>query len=152
MPFFQSPPVLPDTWQADVPLQEYLERLLPAEVLPEVRPQLEELGALAATTLRDLAMEAERDQPLHIPFDAWGRRIDDIAVSPAWEELHRWQVRIGLCAVPYDRDEAYGEHARIVQMALHHLYGPSSATYTCPAARTDAAARVLPDYAEPEPG
>ncbi|MPZ74456.1 MAG: acyl-CoA dehydrogenase [Nitriliruptorales bacterium] len=149
MPFFQSPPVLPDTWVSDVPLQEHLERLLPVDMLAGVRPQLAELGRLAATTLHDLAAEAERDQPRHIPFDAWGRRSDQIAVSPAWEELHTWQVRLGLCAVPYDTEATgYKEHARVVQMALHHLYGPSSATYTCPVAMTDAAARVLLDHAD----
>ena len=151
MPFFQSPPVLPDTWRADVPLQEYLDRLIPADLLAGVRPALEELGVAAATTLQELAAEAERDQPRHIPFDAWGRRVDDIAVSPAWEALHVEQVRLGLCAIPYDTDASgLGEHARVVQFALHHLYGPSSATYTCPVAMTDAAARVLIDHAPPE--
>ena len=151
MPFFQTPPLLPNTWDADVGLQEHLERLVPAEMLAELRPDLAELGEHAATTLHELAAEAERDQPRHIPFDAWGRRVDHIATSPAWAQLHRWQVRLGLCAVPYDLDTTgYGEYARVVQVALQHLYGPSSATYTCPVAMTDAAARVLIDHADPE--
>ena len=151
MPFFQSPPVLPNTWMADVALREHLERLLPAEILAGVRPQLEQLGADAAGRLMELAERAEREEPRHVPFDAWGRRVDRIEVSPAWEALHDAQVEIGLCAVPYDVEQTgYGEHARVVQHALHHLYGPSSATYTCPVAMTDAAARVLLDHAPPE--
>ena len=151
MPFFQIPPQLPNTWDADVGLQEHLERLLPAEMLGELRPQLAELGGHAATDLFELAREAERDLPRHIPYDAWGRRIDDIATSPAWQELHTWQVKLGICAVPYDTDHTgFGEYARVVQAALHHLYGPSSAVYTCPVAMTDAAARVLIDHADPE--
>ena len=150
MPFFQSPPVLPDTWRADIPLQEHLERLLPPQTFADIRDDLAALGRDAATTLYELAREAERDQPRHEPFDAWGRRIDEIRVSPAWEELHAWQVRLGLCAIPYDQDAGLGEHARVVQLAFHHLYGPSSATYTCPVAMTDAAARVLLDHADPD--
>ena len=146
MPFFQSPPVLPNTWRADAPLAEYLDRVLPAEVLAEVQPGLEELGEAAATTLLALATEAERDLPRHIPFDAWGRRVDEITASPAWEALHAEQVRLGLCALPYD--DGLGEYARVVQFGVHHLYGPSSATYTCPVAMTDAAARVLLDHAD----
>ena len=151
MPFFQSPPVLPDTWTADVALREHLERLVPIDVLAGVRPQLEQLGRDAAGPLLDLADRAEREQPRLVPFDAWGRRVDRIEVSTAWTALHDAQVAIGLCAVPYDVDETgYGEHARVIQHALHHLYGPSSATYTCPVAMTDAAARVLLDHASPE--
>ena len=146
VPFFQSPPVLPNTWDADVPLQEYTDRLLPPEVMAQLRPQLAQLGEAAATTLLALATEAERDQPRHVPFDAWGRRVDDIVVSPAWEALHAEQVRLGLCALPYE--EELSEFARVAQFAVHHLYGPSSATYTCPVAMTDAAARVLLDHAE----
>ena len=148
MPFYQSAPVLPDTWRADVPLQEHLDRVLPAEVLGEVRPGLEDLGVAAATTLLALAAEAERDLPRHVPFDAWGRRVDEITESPAWQALHAEQVRLGICALPYDQD--LGEYARVVQLGVHHLYGPSSATYTCPVAMTDAAARVLRDHAGDE--
>ena len=148
MPFFQAPPVLPDTWRADAPLQEYLDRVLPSDAFASVRPVLEELGVAAATTLLELAAEAERDVPRHIPFDAWGRRVDEIATSPAWQALHAEQVRLGLCALPYE--PALGEYARVAQFAVHHLYGPSSATYTCPVAMTDAAARVLLDHADPE--
>ena len=151
MPFYQSPPVLPDTWRADVPLAEYLERVLPAEVLAAARPGLESLGEQAAGTLLRHAAEAERDVPRHVPFDAWGRRIDEIALNPAWKALHVAQVEAGLSALPYDVDETgYGEFGRVVQHAAHHLYGPSSATYTCHVAMTDAAARVLTDHADTE--
>ncbi len=150
MPFFQSPPVLPNTWHVDVPLQEYLDRLLPAEALAELRPFLADLGERAATSLLQLATEAERDEPRHIPYDAWGRRVDEIAVSPAWKQLHAEQLSVGICALPYDTDATrLGEYGRVVQHAATHLYGPSSATYTCHIAMTDAAARVLTDHAEP---
>ena len=151
MPFFQSPPVLPDTWAADAVTREHLERVLPADLLAQVTPQLADLGRAAAGELLALAAQAERDLPVHVPYDAWGRRIDEIRLTPAWDALHRAQVEAGLSAWPYDVEAMNaGEHARVVQHALHHLYGPSSATYTCHVAMTDAAARVLTDYADPE--
>ncbi len=146
MPFFQTAPVLPDTYRADAPLREHLERLLPDEVLAAVSETLATLGAEAAGPLLELAAAAEAAPPRLVAYDPWGRRVDAIEVSPAWTELHAAQVRLGLCAVPYD--DRFGEHARVVQQALCHLYGPSSATYTCHVAMTDAAARVLLDHAD----
>ncbi|HWH31819.1 MAG TPA: acyl-CoA dehydrogenase family protein [Egibacteraceae bacterium] len=148
MDFFQEPPRLTNTYRADVPLREHLERLLPADVLAQVEPELDTVGEDAAGGLLELARQAEREQPVHVPYDPWGRRVDEIRVSPAWEELHRYQAAHGMCAVPYEG--AFGEHARVVQHALIHVYSPSSAIYTCPMAMTDAAVRVLLDHAEPE--
>ena len=148
MDFFQDPPVLTNTYRSDAPLREHLERLLPGEVLAQVAPELDQIGADAAGGLLELARQAEREQPVHVPYDPWGRRIDEIRVSPAWLELHRYQAAHGMCALPYEG--AFGEFSRVVQHAMLHVYSPSSAIYTCPMAMTDAAARVLTDHAEPE--
>jgi len=148
MDFFQDPPSLSNTYRGDAPLREHLERLLPADLLAAVERELEAIGEDAAGPLLELARQAEREQPVHVPYDPWGRRIDRIDVSAAWGELHVYQAAHGMCALPYE--DAHGEFARIVQHAMIHLYSPSSAIYTCPMAMTDAAARVLIDHAEPE--
>lgn len=132
-------------YRADRALREYLERALPPDLAAAVEPDFDALGERAAGDLLELAQRAEREQPRHVPYDAWGRRVDHIEVSSAWEALHVVQAELGICAVPYEA--RYGEHGRLVQHALIHLYGPSSATYTCPIAMTDAAARVLLDHA-----
>ena len=146
--FFQEPPRLPNTYRSDGVLREYLERLLPAEVRAEVEPELDRMGEAAAGELRRLAEQAEASPPRLVQYDPWGRRVDRIEVSPAWTELHAVQARAGLCALPYE--DRHGRHDRIVQHALVHLYGPSSAVYTCYVAMTDAAARVLVDHAAAE--
>ena len=148
MDFFQEPPRLSNTYRSDAPLREHLERLLPGEVFGEVAGELDQVGEDAAGSLLELARQAEREQPVHVPYDPWGRRVDEIRVSAAWEELHVYQAAHGMCALPYEG--RFGEHARLVQHALIHVYSPSSAIYTCPMAMTDAAARVLIDHAEPE--
>jgi len=145
--FFQQPPVLGNTYRSDVVLREHLERLLPQDVLREVVPELEAMGAAASTggELARLTEEAEAFPPRLVTFDPWGRRIDRVEVNAAWTRLHAAQARAGLAAIPYE--ERHGPYARVVQHALLHLYGPSSATYSCPVAMTDAAVRVLRDQA-----
>ncbi|HEX8860860.1 MAG TPA: acyl-CoA dehydrogenase family protein [Actinomycetes bacterium] len=148
MTFFQQPPELTNTYRSDTVLREHLERLLPAELLAEVTPELDAMGEAAAGELARLAALAEAAPPKLVPFDPWGRRVDRIEVSPAWDELVAAQQRAGLVTVAYDG--RHGAHGRVVQHALLHLYGPSSAVATCPLAMTDAAVRVLLDHATAE--
>ncbi len=147
MDFFQDGPTLSNTFQADPVLRAHLERLLPATALAALEPQLDALGERAATDLEELSRRAEAEEPRVEHFDAWGRRTDTIVCSTAWTELHAVQAELGLAAIPYGPDS--DEHSRVAQMAVAHIYGPSSATYTCPVSMTDAAVRVLTDAAEP---
>lgn len=146
MAFYQEGPQLTDTYAGDAVLREHLERLLPPEVTAAAAPELAAMGAAAAGELRELAAAAEASPPRHVPYDAWGRRVDRIVTSPAWEELLARAAAAGLVATPYE--DAFGPAARSVQHALLHLYGPSSAIATCPLAMTDGAARVLTDHAD----
>ncbi len=139
----QDPPQLEDEWAADIALRRLLERTLPDDVRAEITPSLKEMGALAATELK--AWSDTCDSPAHEPrlrpFDAWGRRIDDVEVSPVWERIGDVGKQHGVVATAYER--AHGEHSRVHQMALVALYGPSSALYSCPFAMTDGAAATL---------
>jgi alkylation response protein AidB-like acyl-CoA dehydrogenase len=146
--FFQQPPTLGNTYRSDTVLREHLERLLPAELLAEATPELDAMGAAAAGELARLAGLAEAAPPRLVQFDAWGRRVDRIEVSPAWRELVAAQAGAGLVAVAYEG--RHGAHGRVLQHALLHLYAPSSAVATCPLAMTDAAVRVLLDHAAAE--
>ncbi len=146
--FFQDPPRLGNTFDADAALRETLARLLPAEVHARLEPGWRDLGRAAAGPLAELARAAEADPPRLVPYDAWGRRVDDMRVSAAWGELHAEAARRGLAAVPYERD--LGGWARVHQFALLTLYGPSSAVYTCHLAMTDGAARTLLEHASPD--
>jgi len=139
--FYQDPPRLPDTYRSDRVLRRLLRRRLDAGQRTAIEPELEKLGALAAGAMLDLAREAERDPPRHVPFDPWGRRIDALEISPAWRELHAIAAREGVVATAYER--RFGAASRLVQMAKLYLYHPSSAIASCPLAMTDGAARVL---------
>lgn len=148
MAFFQTPPETPDLYEADAALKSELRRRLPEETLQEITPRLRELGQHTSTTLVRLSEQAEREVPVHVPYSAFGRRIDDIRTSPAWDELKRFSAEHGIVSTGYE--ESLGDRRRVVQAALIHLFSASSATYSCPLAMTDAAARVLLEVAPPE--
>jgi alkylation response protein AidB-like acyl-CoA dehydrogenase len=144
--FQQDPPRLTNTFEADATLRETLSRLLPPELHRDLQGEWRALGEAAAGTLLELAQEAQAEPPRHVPYDAWGRRVDEIRVAPAWTELQREAARMGLAAIPYEG--RLGAHARLHQFALLTLYAPSAAVYTCHLAMTDGAARTLLEHAD----
>jgi acyl-CoA dehydrogenase len=139
--FLQDPPRLADQWRDDALLQSWLARTVDADVRRAIEPELAEMGALAAGRLHELALAHRRDEPVHVPYDAWGRRVDEVRVNEAWREYARVAAERGLVAIGYER--AHGRFSRVHQFALVHLFHPSSQIYTCPLAMTDGAARTL---------
>ncbi len=139
--FYQNFPVLKNQYNQDPLLSRYLKARLPASMFHEISPKLSELGALAVGEMLQWAKEAEENPPRHIPFDACGKRIDHIQMSPAWKKMDEIAAKHGLIATGYERK--YSEFSRLFQMALLYLYHPSSAFYSCPLAMTDGAARAL---------
>ncbi len=144
--FFQDGPVLGNQYDEDRVLRGYLRWKLPAAVLAEIEPGLRRLGERAVTDLQALGDAAETSPPCHIPYDPWGRRIDHIEVSGAWKQLERIAAEEGLVATAYER--RHGHLSRVHQFALLHLFGPSSAVYSCPLAMADGAARVIELYGD----
>jgi alkylation response protein AidB-like acyl-CoA dehydrogenase len=110
-------------------------------MVAEIQPALRRLGGRAVSDLLALDTAAEASPPRHVPYDPWGRRIDEIETSQAWKALDAIAAEEGLVAIGYER--RHGEHSRIDQFARLYLYAPSSATYSCPLAMTDGAARLL---------
>lgn len=144
--FFQTPPGLGNQYDDDHLLKQYLAWKLPASMLVEIEPGLKKLGQKVVEEIFTLGKEAEACPPVHIPYDPWGKRIDHIAVAPAWKELDRISAEEELIAIGYKRQ--HGAWSRIHQFAKLYLFHPSSAIYTCPLAMTDGAARALELYAD----
>jgi alkylation response protein AidB-like acyl-CoA dehydrogenase len=139
--FFQDAPALGNQYLADAALRALLRRALPPDVLADVEPGLVRLGERAVTDIRAAGEAAEDQPPRHVPYDAWGRRVDRIETSEAWRTLERIAAEEGIVATAYER--AHGALSRVHQLARLYLYAPSSATYSCPLAMTDGAARCL---------
>ena len=148
--FFQHGPELRDEWEDDLALRHYLARALPSEVHDEIAPSLAEMGHMAANELLDLALEMDRreHEPRLVRFDAWGRRVDRIEVSPIWDRIGAVAHEKGVIATGYER--AHQEWSRVHQFALAYLYSPSSALYSCPLAMTDGAAKTLLTHGDQE--
>ncbi|OFX22592.1 MAG: acyl-CoA dehydrogenase [Anaeromyxobacter sp. RBG_16_69_14] len=143
MPSFQDPPRLFNAYEADPLLREYLFRHLGGGSLAEVEPELRHLGELAVTQLLELQQTDRLSEPRHSPFDAWGRRVDRIELTPLWRCAAQLSARHGLVAVPYER--RWGALSRVIQLALLHVIEPSLDVYSCPLAMSDGAARTLLD-------
>ncbi len=141
MPFFQTPPELGNQLTEDPLLQSYLARVLPADVLAELTPALHALGELAGGELYRQSVAEQKDEPRLVHWDAWGKRIDHIELTPLWKRAARIAAEEGLIATAYER--AHGALSRVHQMAKVYLFCESTAVYTCPLAMTDGAAKTL---------
>jgi alkylation response protein AidB-like acyl-CoA dehydrogenase len=139
--FHQDAPKASNRFRTDRALRLGLQRLLPEEIFADASASLDQLGERAVTQLAALGETAETNPPKLTPFDAWGRRIDRIDVSPAFDRLIAIGQEVGLVALPYEAP--YGAHSRIVQAGLINLFEPVTAVASCPLTMTDGAAWLL---------
>ncbi|MGH8729248.1 MAG: acyl-CoA dehydrogenase family protein [Burkholderiales bacterium] len=136
-----TPPRLGNQYDDDRVLRWYLRRALPPDVLSVIETSLHEMGELAGDRLYGMQLADRENEPKHVPFDAWGNRVDEVALTPLWHEAKHIAATRGLVATAYERK--HGEFSRIHQFALAYLFTPSSDLYSCPLAMTDGAARAL---------
>src|SRR5687768_5243352 len=143
--FVQPAPSLPDVYADDPVLRSWLRRLLGDDGFFEAQGPLKALATEVMGPLRAAHTDAENHPPSLRRYDGWGDRIDRIESSPGWERLRVAAAEHALVALPYlpSARERWGAGARVLQQALLHLYGPESATFTCPVAMADGAAALL---------
>lgn len=139
--FYQQAPSLGNQYSDDKLLRSYLRRVLPADRLAQIEPDLRRFADRVTTDISEMAADAEAHEPRHVPFDPWGRRVDRILTSAGWRALDRVSAEEGLVAIGYER--THGATSRVWQFAKLYLFHASSAYYTCPLAMTDGAARCL---------
>ncbi|XP_078361847.1 acyl-CoA dehydrogenase family member 11-like isoform X2 [Oculina patagonica] len=139
--FFQEAPRLGNQFSGDLFLQSYLKRILPNEVLQEIRSDLEQFGHRVATDINSMGRECELQPPRLEHFDAWGTRVDNIHTCQGWKQLHDVSAEEGLISIPYERK--FGQWSRIYQAAKLFMFCPSSGLYSCPLAMTDGAAKTI---------
>jgi alkylation response protein AidB-like acyl-CoA dehydrogenase len=141
MHFFQDAPRLGNQYDDDVLLQTYLARTLPEDLRRSLTDEFRELGGLGGKELYAFQLRDRLNEPVLTQWDAWGKRIDHIEVSPLWREAEQLAARRGLVAVAYEQKSA--ELSRVHQFVLNYLVQPSLDVYSCPLAMTDGAARTL---------
>ncbi|CAN5762631.1 hypothetical protein BH09MYX1_BH09MYX1_14780 [soil metagenome] len=141
MAFFQSPPVLANTYLSDAMIRSYFERHVPADAMADIGPSLEEMGEIAVGDLYQRSVLERNDEPTLNQWDPWGNRIDVIEVSPLWKLAAKIAAEKGVVATAYERK--HGAFSRLHQFALVYLVDASWHVYSCPLAMTDGAARTL---------
>lgn len=141
MDFYQKGAELKNQFEDDHVFKTYLKHIIPTKDWPTIEKDLSRFGQRVVDEMEALAAEAESLPPIHVPYNPWGKRVDDITVSHAWNKLHVIAAEEGIVAHGYERK--YAEFSRLYQFAKLYLYHPSSAIYSCPLAMTDGAARVI---------
>ena len=139
-----STPRIENTWDADHALRRMLRQTVSPAAMERLMPRAAALGRLAGGQLFDLAREAELNPPVLRNYDIYGARIDKIVTSHAWNRITDIGVEHGIVGSGHDR--SLGPEARLVQLALLHVFSPSSAFVMCPMAMTDGAATLLTPY------
>lgn len=146
--FVQAVPEPADPYAGDPMLRAWLRRYLPDEGDADSGSATARLRALAADVvgpLRRAHFDAEAHPPTLVRYDPWGARVDRVETSPGWQTLREAAARHALVALPHlpQARTRWGAATRVVQHALLHIFGPESATYSCPVAMSDGAAALL---------
>ncbi|MGN9908390.1 acyl-CoA dehydrogenase family protein [Phytohabitans sp. LJ34] len=143
--FVQAVPAPADPYAGDPLLRSWLDRVLGPAGHAAAKDRLTDLAAAVVDTLRAAHTDAETHPPTLIRYDAWGGRVDRIVTAPGWEQQRAAAAHHAVVALPYlpEARATWGAAARVVQHALLHLYGPESATFSCPVAMADGAAALL---------
>ncbi|MCG3175012.1 MAG: Crotonobetainyl-CoA dehydrogenase [Myxococcota bacterium] len=139
-------------FETDAVLQRVLLHFGGASLMDQARPLLVRMGELAGTRGADLADEADRDGPVHIPYDRFGERVDEIRRSRAYEELVRLAYGEGIIGNYYPAALGGVEHPlpHLVKFAQGYVFAQSEQGLYCPICMTDGVARVLARHAAPE--
>ena len=134
-----------DPYTSDWQLHGWLDRLLGPDGHAAAKARLAAVSADVLGPLRAAHHDAETHPPTLTRFDPWGARIDRVDTAAGWQTLRASAARHAVVALPYTSDArtTWGAGTRVVQHALLHLWGPESATFSCPVAMADGAAALL---------
>ncbi len=141
MSFQQQDFTYHDLYSENSYLKETLQFYCKNEFLSPIDNDLKKFSTKASQEILSLMWQAEKDLPQLIQYDHWGKRIDHVEISEAWNKLHRISAEEKIVAIGYERKSQ--EYSRLHQFLKLMLFHPSSAFYSCPLAMTDGAARVL---------
>jgi acyl-CoA dehydrogenase len=138
MSFVQEAPYLAHPYRSDRLLRPWLARLLPGDRFDAIEPDLDALADYAAMAYERRQRTPTRE-PILTQWDAWGHRVDRIALTQAWEEGAAITTKHSVLAAGHEAHE----YARVEQFARVYLYHVASEFYTCPLAMTDGAATAI---------
>jgi alkylation response protein AidB-like acyl-CoA dehydrogenase len=138
---------------ADPNLEFVCSTVMERDVFERARPLMVELGAVAGDDLDALAAQADRTPPTLRPYDARGRRVDEVVFHPSYHAMERLAFeRFGLAAMSHRPGVLGwpGAVPHVVKYALSYLFAQSEFGLLCPVNMTDSTARILMRFGSPE--
>lgn len=138
MTFLQDAPQFAHPYRRDRLLLSLLDRVVPAERRATLDADLDALGDYAQMAWRRAGRSTSR-KPVLTQWDAWGKRVDRIELTTAWQEGPHITTRHAVLA------SGHGDsvHGRLEEFARVYLYHLASEFYTCPLAMTDGATTAI---------
>jgi putative acyl-CoA dehydrogenase len=122
---------------SDLALQEALLRHGSPEVVADLLP----LGALAGSEeAREHGMLANRNEPVLVPFDRYGNRVDEVRFHPSWHWLLEKGIGFGLGATAWVSETP---HAHVRRAAGFFAWSQTEPGHGCPISMTYAAVPAL---------
>ncbi|MBE1158768.1 acyl-CoA dehydrogenase family protein [Dyella acidiphila] len=138
MGFLQDAPQLSHPYRGDRLLLGWLDRVFPSKRRAALDADLDALGDYAQMAF-ERSSRSTRRKPVLTQWDAWGRRVDRIELTTAWQEGPALTTRHAILAAGHESHE----HARLEEFARVYVYHVASEFYTCPLAMTDGATTAL---------
>ncbi|MGN6482641.1 MAG: acyl-CoA dehydrogenase family protein, partial [Luteibacter sp.] len=121
MGFLQDAPRLAHPFREDRVLDAWLAHALPVDRLADCAPDLDALGDYALDAY-ERRQRTPRTEPVLTQWDAWGARVDRIALTPAWEEGPNITTRHAVLAAGHGESQ----WSRVEEFARVYLYHPAS--------------------------
>ncbi len=107
--------------------------------------RLHALGRLAGSAeVREHGRRAERHEPVLVPYDRFGHRVDTVELDPSWHWLLATAIEHQLHALPW-RDPQPGAH--VVRGALMMQWANANYGVLCPVSMTHAVVPALREAA-----
>ena len=123
-----------DLWSGDPALRDH------GQAAGADATRLADFGAMIGTEgMRAAGRDAGRHAPEFVPFDAGGRRLDEVRFHPAYHDLMRAGIGAGYAAIPWEG--AAGGHA--THAAMVYLTSQVEPGVCCPMTMTYAAIPAL---------
>lgn len=138
MGFLQDAPQLSHPYRGDRLLMGWLDRAFPSKRRAALDADLDALGDYAQMAY-ERSSRSTRRKPVLTQWDAWGRRVDRIELTTAWQEGPALTTRHAILAAGHENHE----FARLEEFARVYVYHLASEFYTCPLAMTDGATTAL---------
>lgn len=123
-------------YEEDTVLQEMIER----ENASWAKDFLLEYGKKCGSDMMQWGFQANENKPIFHSHDRYGHRIDKIEFHPAYHELMRSGIEIGLPSLPWTQPK---KGAHVARLALEYMHNQADSGTGCPLTMTFASVPAL---------